>query len=917
MADFQFRTRGQQSPQGKQRVYFTCHPDDFEKYFEEIIKEILERQDCAVFFLEPNTQPKDVEDYELRLREMQLFVVPVTTKLLTKANRAMDVEVPFAFENHIPVLPLMQESELDDVFNAKFGDLQYLDKYNTDPTAIPYEEKLTKYLESVIVGDELAKKVRAAFDAYIFLSYRKKDRKYAQELMKLIHSNPLCRDIAIWYDEFLTPGENFNEAIRAALEKSELFALAVTPNLINEINYILTTEYPMACEMGKKILPAEMEATDRDKLGELYADLPELIANGDTAALAARLSVLLKAVAVQENDADPQHNFYIGLAYLGGIDVEVDHERAVTLIGGSAEQGYIPALKKLVAMYNNGEGVKRDYHKAVAWQEKLVEQRRENYEATPNEDNARWLLSDWWDLGDAYTALGQLSPAQKTFDEMHRCSEVFSKQYTDRRFVRYQSISYESLGYIAEDQGKLGEAEEWYRKGLAIRESLAEETNTVEFRRDLSLSFERLGVIAQARSKQNEAEEWYRKGLAICESLAEETNMIQFRRDLSVSYNKLGYIAEARGKLSEAEEWYRKNLAIAEFLAEETNSIPFRRDLSVSYGFLGDIAKARGKLSEAEEWYRKSLAIAEALAKETHTVESRSDLSFSYIRLGDIAQALGKLSKAEEWYRKGLAIRESLAEETNTVQSRRDLSVSYGFLGDIAKALGKLSEAEEWYRKCLDIAESLAEKTDTVQSRRDLSVSYGKLGTISIAQGKLSEAEEWCRKDLAISKSLAEETHTVQSHRDLSVSYNKLGYIAEARGKLSEAEEWYRKGLAIAEALAEETNTIQSRRDLSVSCVKLGNIAEDQGKLSEAEEWYRKSLAIAESLAEETNTVKSYDDLAVFYYNMGVFLRDRSYLEKALDIFTLLAEQFPDTPSFQEHADIVKRAIQQFFPDDQ
>ena len=141
MSDYQFRTRGQQSPQGKQRVYFTCHPDDFENFFEEIQKEILDRHE-------------DVEDYELRLREMQLFVVPVTTKLLTKANRAMDVEVPFAFEHHIPILPLMQESGLDDVFNAKFGDLQYLDKHNTDPTAIPFEEKLTKYLESVIVGDE-------------------------------------------------------------------------------------------------------------------------------------------------------------------------------------------------------------------------------------------------------------------------------------------------------------------------------------------------------------------------------------------------------------------------------------------------------------------------------------------------------------------------------------------------------------------------------------------------------------------------------------------------------------------------------------------------------------------------------------------------------------------------------------------
>ena len=269
-------------------------PRTLKSFFETIVKEILDRQDCAVFYPEPGTQPEDVEDYELRLKEMQLFVVPVTTKLLTQKNRAMDVDVPFAFENRIPVLPLMQESGLDDIFNKKFGDLQYLDKNNSDPTAIPYEEKLTKYLDAIIVGDKLAKKVRAAFDAYIFLSYRKKDRRYAQELMRLIHQNDFCRDIAIWYDEFLTPGEDFNDAIKAALEKSGLFALAVTPNLINEINYILNIEYPMAQEMGKNILPAEMEPTDREKLREMYPDIPDVVVRSDKQTLCDRLMTSLK-----------------------------------------------------------------------------------------------------------------------------------------------------------------------------------------------------------------------------------------------------------------------------------------------------------------------------------------------------------------------------------------------------------------------------------------------------------------------------------------------------------------------------------------------------------------------------------------------------------------------------------------------
>ena len=36
MADSQFKTRGQQKAQGKQRVYFTYHPDDFDKHFNEM-----------------------------------------------------------------------------------------------------------------------------------------------------------------------------------------------------------------------------------------------------------------------------------------------------------------------------------------------------------------------------------------------------------------------------------------------------------------------------------------------------------------------------------------------------------------------------------------------------------------------------------------------------------------------------------------------------------------------------------------------------------------------------------------------------------------------------------------------------------------------------------------------------------------
>ena len=367
MSKLSYRTIADERPQGKPKVYFSCHPDDFSEYFEEYASRILRIQDCAIWFESEPEADYDKDDLELNLSQMQLFVMPVTTKLLTSPCRAIEVELPLAKEKHIPVLPLMMEHGLTGLFTRYFGDLQYFDPNDRDETKRRFDEVLETYIKSVLVSNELAEKIRAAFDAYIFLSYRKKDRRKAQELMRLIHRSPLCRDIAIWYDEFLTPGEDFNQAIGKMLEKSDLFALVVTPNLVNEINYVMTTEYPAAVEQEKPVLPVEMEETDRGRLDEYYKALPPCVRGEENEEFRAALLEKIKAMAVESKKEDQEHNFLIGLAYLDGIDVEVDAERACELITGAAVAGVPEAMEQLVTMYENGKGVQRDYLEGVRW----------------------------------------------------------------------------------------------------------------------------------------------------------------------------------------------------------------------------------------------------------------------------------------------------------------------------------------------------------------------------------------------------------------------------------------------------------------------------------------------------------------------------------------------------------------------
>ena len=668
MFTLSYKTRGGAKPTGKQRVFFTCHPDDFDRCFNKISDDILTSQNCAIYYISDEAEKEyDEELFLSYLSEMRLVVIPVTTNLLTSPSRALDVVYKFAQERHIPVLTLMQEDGLVELYTRVFGDLQFLDKHAKDDTAIPFEKKLADYLSSVLVGDELAEKVREAFDAYIFLSYRKKDRVYAQELMRLIHKNDFCRDIAIWYDEFLTPGEGFNGAIKAALEKSSLFTLAVTPNLLEDGNYVMREEYPAAKKSGKTILPAEVVMTDRDELKAKYEGIPECTDAHDAPRLTESLLTALEGIAKRDNDKDPAHNFMIGLAYLTGIDVEVDVDRALALITGAAEAGVVEAIKKLVAMYRSGDGVEIDYLRAIEWQGKLAALWEARYSESGGDYDGTQCVIEFGTLGDYWRELGRLSEAKGCYEKALEISKMVADSTSESYARMAVGLSYEKLGKTAEEEGRLTDARRYYERALEIIAAVAEETKTSVSRRSLSINYSNLGDIAWEERRLDDSREYYRKSLAISMALAEEANDAESRRGVAVSCNRLGDVAIAEGRLDEARKYYEWSLQIDMALAKEENTVQSRRDLSVSYSNLGRISRAEGRLDEARKYYERALAIDTELAEETKTVGSRRDVSATCDNLGEIAETEWRLDEARKYYERALAIDAALAEQIQKI----------------------------------------------------------------------------------------------------------------------------------------------------------------------------------------------------------------------------------------------------------
>ncbi len=736
------KTRGNAPPSGKPRIYFTCHPEDFDKYFIKITEDIFKTQDCAIYYTEDMTTPFAPEDLDTDLGSLNLVVVPVTFRLLTSPNRAMDQDIAYAKENNIPLLPFMMESGIDGFYASRdnFGERQYLSPYSTDTSEITYEEKLKKYLSSLLISRETAGRVRAAFDAYIFLSYRKKDRRYANILMRLIHSRPEYRDIAIWYDEFLTPGESFRDNIEKMLSDSKLFTLLVTPSILEEPNgkpnFVMGEEYPAAKKTGMAILPAEMVTTDKITLAEKFKDLPECVDANDDSALTARLADALTALAKTENDTEPEHLFLIGLAYLEGIDVEIDRERGVALIEKAANAGLSEAMKLLAELSEQGKSVTLDYQKAVFWREKLVEHHRQ-----ADGDIAKITLIHKADLANACYKIGDVRRSLTLNQEVYdaECETLGSSNPETLTTLGNLALAYHACGEL--------------KKALLLQEkayTLKREIFGENDPRTL-LTLSNLALLYGELSDFQKENELFKK---LCIA-----HLGIFGNDHPDTIRVLNNLAQSYLHLSafdQAIELTKKAYALSEKVngAEHPETLIYLSNLAAIHGNLGHY-EIEYQLTE------HSLALCRKILGQKHpdTLRSQNNLAMVLYHLSRFREALPILEEVTT------LSREILGEEhPRTLEYQSNTALVYG-------ALGQYSEELTQNQYLYTVRERLLGQThiETLRSLNNYAMAHYHLQ-------QYQEALERLKKAYALSHETLGEKHnlTLLCMENVAVSHQAL-----------------------------------------------------------------------------------------------------------------------------------------------
>lgn len=154
-----------------------------------------------------------------------------------------------------------------------------------------------------------------------------------------------------------------------------LMALAATPDVVNEPNYVLDKEYPMARERKEPgpvpILPVLVAPTPRDALEDKgLIDCVDIrdghVLNGE----------LKKSFGKGKKGRNEKDRYRPGMAYLNGCYVEVCRERGVALLRHAAANGCLEAARALTDMYATGNGVELNYKASIRRQEKAMAQLR-------------------------------------------------------------------------------------------------------------------------------------------------------------------------------------------------------------------------------------------------------------------------------------------------------------------------------------------------------------------------------------------------------------------------------------------------------------------------------------------------------------------------------------------------------------
>lgn len=708
--DFLYRVRGDFSPNGLQKVFFSFYPEDMDQMVK-IADDILDISNCAVWYHEDSMAADDIDldDLGMKLQEMKLFVVIISTNYLANDSLAKNWEYGFAMEHHIPVLPIAVESGLEEYFAVEmncihdgYGDIQLLRSEVTDWTEISYYQKLARDLGAILLENEEVERIKQAFSGKIFLSYRKKDRKYANELMHTIHSIPSLRNVSIWFDEFMSAGEKWSDQIGDALKQSDVFLLLVSPSITEPDNYVIREEYPSAKNQGKTIVSAgknedKTEAPDIEELRQIFPGLRVLVDGDDADELENALQEI-----TSEAESTPEKDFLIGLAFFNGIDMERDTEKAVPLIVASARQNLPEAVKKLAEMYWKGDGIAVNYENSILWRKRLVDIYERKFDEIKDPEEMLKYIQALENLATCLYELNSFRDSLLYAKQLAKLMEQITSFSGSSDFLHYHALAYDLCGKNCRRLGLYDDAIAYASKYHKLAEKRHEQKSSSDNLHNISVACERVGDVYYAVGDFEQTEKWYIKALEIDREIDEKLQSVESAFTLSASLLVLGDINIRHGDYAKADQLFAEAVQLRDriLVAEDTDE--HQRQYGEAILSRGTSLLLNKKIEEADNCFSEAREIFGSLAEKYGTIEARYAYSVTLNRCGKICEEKRNFTQAREFYTESLETRRKILTKIRSMEAVYEYALTLFFKAGASQHLFDGNSAKAEYEEVVE-----------------------------------------------------------------------------------------------------------------------------------------------------------------------------------------------------------------------
>lgn len=310
-------------------------------------------------------------------------------------------------------------------------------------------------------------------------------------------------------------------------------------------------------------------------------------------------------------------------------------------------------------------------------------------------------------MGDILEGKGKTEEAFSKYQLSLEYFERLGKEEPNNDWIPWNfAVSYDKLGAMSQEfHGDAAAARDYFRKSLALRQSLAAKIRTPEIpasRRGiaLSVSYIKLADLSRTLGEPVEARDFAAKALQEADKLLAADPPVaaasQFR---SMAIYLLGRIsAHLKNEVPASRKYFQESLDMRQkAVGADSNNAASRRELGAVYDSLGDLELEQHNASEALKYYRRAFEQYEWLnKKDANSAYDQWFLGHSYYRQGCAKLELADSKGAALDFSQALQLREILAKnDPKSLQMKAELMLVQARCGLSVQA----AEAAEDVRK--------------------------------------------------------------------------------------------------------------------------------------------------------------------------------------------------------------------------